>query len=345
MLLSRIGRLAGIALMLASMGCAVAVPPSVLPSATPIPPSPTPIAESATAMPEGPTSMPESVLPTPSDPSPTQVLPSPTPTPPLAARVNGQPIYLADYERELARYASTLAAQDVDPDTPAGQEKLDQARDGILEVMIEQLLIEQSAAEAGVEVTDAEVEDYMRDMVAEAGGEESFRDKLEAWGETYEGARLQVRAQLLGMAMTQRIVSAVPESAEQVRARHILVETPEEARNIHDQLAVGADFAALVESHSQDPSTRDFGGDLGFFPRGVLLAADVEEAAFALQPGQFSDVVASSFGYHIVQVVERDPDRPISFANLQLLRERAVQRWIEDLWAQAEVERFVEESP
>lgn len=345
MLLSRIGMMGGIALVLASVGCAVTVPPSVLPSATAIPPSSTPMAESATSVPESPTSTPESVPSTPSDPPPTEVLPSPTPSPPLAARVNGEPIYLADYEGELARYASTLRARGVDLDTQAGQEKLEQAREGILEVMIEQFLIDQAAAEAGVEVRDDEVEDYMRDLVAEAGGEESFRDKLAAWGETYEGARLQVRAQLLGMAMTRRVVDAVPESAEQVRARHILVDTPEEAKVIHEELAGGADFAALAESRSQDPNTRDFGGDLGFFPRGVLVAASVEEVAFALHPGQFSDVVTSSFGYHIVQVVERDPDKPISSRNLQVLREQAVQRWIEDLWARADVERLVETAP
>ncbi len=337
MMLRRIGGLAGIALVLASTGCASVVPASLLPSPTPMPPSPTAMLESA--------------LSTPSERPPTQVPPSPTPaptstpTPALAARVNGEPIYLAEYERELARYASTLAAQDVDPDGEEGREKLSQARGGILDVMIEQFLIEQAAAEAGVRITDSEVDDYMRDMVAEAGGEETFREKLEAWGETYEGARLQVRAQLLAMAMTQRVVSAVPQSAEQVRARHIVVDTAEEARRIHDQLAAGADFAALAGAHSQDPSTRDFGGDLGFFPRGILMAPEVEQAAFALQPGQFSDIVTSTLGYHIVQVVERDPDRPISASNLQLLREQAVQRWIEDLWARADVERLVEISP
>jgi parvulin-like peptidyl-prolyl isomerase len=71
----------------------------------------------------------------------------------------------------------------------------------------------------------------------------------------------------------------------------------------------------------------------------------VEEVAFALQPGQFSGVVISELGYHIVQVVERDPARQISQENLSLLQETAVQDWVERLWAQAEVERFVETAP
>ncbi|RME36452.1 MAG: peptidylprolyl isomerase, partial [Thermoflexia bacterium] len=108
------------------------------------------------------------------------------------------------------------------------------------------------------------------------------------------------------------------------------------------QLQSGADFAQLARLYSQDESTRDVGGDLGWFPRGVLLAPEVEEAAFALQAGQVSPVIRSAFGYHIVQTLERAENRPISPENLQLLQEQAVQRWIEQLWNQAAIERYVE---
>lgn len=321
-----VGRLAGVALLLASTGCAVVSSQFSPPSATQVPES-----EPTTA----------------SDPpaTATPVPPTASPEPPLAARVNGEPIYAADYEGELERYKASLAAQDIDPGSQEGQEKLDQAREQILDVMIEQVLIEQAARDVGVEPTDAEVDQYMQDMAAEAGGEEAFRSKLEAWGETYEGAKREVRAQLIGMAMTERVVSDVPQSAEQIHARHILVDTAEEAGRLHAQLEAGADFAALAKAHSQDTSTRENGGDLGYFPRGILMASEVEEAAFSLQPGQFSDVITSALGYHIVQVVERDPDRSISPENLQLLREQAVQDWIRGLWDQAEVERFVGTSP
>lgn len=321
-----IGGLVGVALLLASTGCALISSQFVPPRAT---------------------QMPERTAVTPSDPqaTATPVPPTATPEPALAARVNGELIYAADYEAELERYEASLRARDIDPNGEEGQEKLAQAREQILDVMIEQVLMEQAAQEAGVEVTEAEVDQYMQDMAAEAGGEEAFRAKLEAWGETYEGAKQEVRAQLLGMAMTERVVSDVPQSAEQVHARHILVDTAEEARSLHAQLEAGADFVPLARAHSQDTSTRDNGGDLGYFPRGILVSSEVEEAAFSLQPGRFSDVVSSTLGYHIVQVVERDPDRSISPENVQLLREKAVQEWIRSLWAQAEVERFVETSP
>ncbi len=263
----------------------------------------------------------------------------------MAALVNGQPIYLADYERKLGQYEASLPAQGIDPNSPEGRKKMGWASDYILNVMIEQVLTEQAAVAAGVVVSDAEVDAYMQMVIDENGGEEAFRAKLAEWGETYEDAWQEVRAQLIGMAMTQRIVDSVPTVAEHVHARHILVDTPQEAERILAQLQAGADFAALAQAYSQDTSTRASGGDLGFFPRGILVAPEVEEAAFALQPGQFSGVVTSALGYHIVQVIERDPARPISPENLRILQDRAIQKWIEDLWAQADVQRFVETSP
>jgi len=323
-----------LALLLVSTACV----PAFVTSAPPTP----------RAEPQGAASAPLSTATatTPTDPTSTSTTPvPPTSEAPLAALVNDRPIYLADYERELGQYEASLLARGIDPSSPEGQANLAQARDWILNVMIEQVLTEQAADAAGVIVSDAEVDAYMQVMIDENGGEEAFRAKLAEWGETYEDAWRDVRAQLIGMAMMQRIIDSVPTIAEHVHARHILVDTPQEAERILAQLQAGADFAALAKAHSQDTSTRESGGDLGFFPRGILVAPEVEEAAFALQPGQFSGVVTSSLGYHIVQVIERDPARPVSPKNLRLLQDQAVQRWIEGLWAQAVVQRFVETTP
>lgn len=325
-----------LALLLASTACAS-------PPAIPDQPTATSAAESsATALEISPTSDAATAVP---EATSTTVPPSPSPTPKLAAMVNGQPVYLTDYERELGRYEASLEAQGIDPSSPEGQQNLAQARAWVLDVMIEQVLIEQAAEEAGVVVSQADVDEEMEDLIAENGGEEKFRAKLKEWGETYEDARREVRAQLIGMAMTERIVEAVPETAEHIRARHILVDTLQEAERIHAQLETGADFAALAKAHSQDESTRKSGGDLGFFPRGILMAPEVEEAAFALQPGEFSDVIESSLGYHIVKVVERDPDRPIGPENLRIMQDQAIQEWIEGLWAEADVERLIDTAP
>lgn len=308
----------GLIIVFILVGCAPSAPAAPASSSATPPPTDSPTATATTAP------------------------PSPTPEPPLAARVNGESIYLSDYEQELGQYEVSLEAQGIDPESPEGQENLNQAREWILDVMIEQKLMEQAAEKAGITITEEDVNAEMEAMIAESGGEEAFRAQLEEWGETYEEARREVRAQLIGMAMTERVLEGVPEETEHVHARHILVDTKEEAERLHAQLEAGADFAELAKAHSQDDSTRESGGDLGFFPRGILVATEVEEAAFALQPGQFSDVISSPMGYHIVQVVERDPNRAVSPENLRILKDRAVQEWIKGLWAQADVKRFVD---
>ncbi len=323
--LKAIGRLVVLALLFTSTACVPALVTSAPPTLAPI----------STL-----------TVPAPTEPVATPVVsPSPTPEPPQAALANGQPVYLADYECELGRYEAALPMLGIDPDSPDGQEKLAQARADVLNVMIEQVLTEQAAAAEGIVISDAEVDAYMQEMIVENGGEELFLAKLAEWGETYEDAWREVRAQLIGMAMTDRIIEGVPTVTEHVHARHILVGTSQEAERILAQLQASADFAALARAYSQDTSTRESGGDLGFFPQGILVAPEVEQVAFALQPGQFSGVVTSVLGYHIVQVVERDPARPVGPENLRILQYRAVQEWIEGLWAQAVVQRFVETSP
>jgi peptidyl-prolyl cis-trans isomerase D len=103
---------------------------------------------------------------------------------------------------------------------------------------------------------------------------------------------------------------------EQVRARHILFKvdqgaSPEQearvrakAEAVLKQLRQGADFAAMARAHSDDTSTAERGGDLGFFPRGQMVKA-FEDAAFALPVGQVSDLVRTPFGYHILLVEDR----------------------------------------
>jgi peptidyl-prolyl cis-trans isomerase C len=276
-------------------------------------------------------------------PVPPTMTPSPTPEP-QAALVNGQPILLADYEREVALYVESMAAAGEDTSTDEGQESLEQGRALVLEMMINQVLIEQAAQAAGVTVSDEELDTTIQTLREETG-EEAFQQWLTDQGMSLEEFRVRLRSDMIATQMANRAVEAVPTHSEHVHARHILVNTEEEARQILSQLQAGDDFVSLARTYSQDTSTRDTGGDLGFFPPGILTSPEVEAAAFALQPGQFSDVIQSSMGYHIVQVVERVPDMEIDPENLRLLREKASRAWLEELRAAATIERFVASTP
>lgn len=110
--------------------------------------------------------------------------------------------------------------------------------------------------------------------------------------------------------------SGVYNAPEKIHARHILFDVPsdadeakveavrQEAEAALAALRGGADFAELAAKRSDDPGSKINGGDLGFFPRGQMVPA-FEEAAFALQPGQLSELVKTSFGFHIIRLEER----------------------------------------
>ena len=261
---------------------------------------------------------------TPSPPPPTAT-PSPTPTPiPLAARVNGQVIYLADYQRELERAGEAVTPQQV------------------LDAMIEMVLLDQAAAASGISITDQQLDEIIQSDIEAVGGNQVFETRLASNGMTAEEYREQVRRNLIAQRVQMQLPGNVPETAEHVHARHILVATQAEAEAILAQLRLGADFATLAQTYSLDMSTRGRGGDLGFFPRGLLLAPELEEVAFALAPAEISDVVHTELlGYHILQVLERQ-ERAIDAQDLELIRANQIRQWRQRLWADATIERFVE---
>jgi peptidyl-prolyl cis-trans isomerase C len=90
---------------------------------------------------------------------------------------------------------------------------------------------------------------------------------------------------------------------QEVRARHILVETEDEAKAVKAELDKGADFAELAKKKSKDPGASD-GGDLGFFTKDQMVP-EFSSVAFALEPGKISDPVKSQFGWHIIKVEEK----------------------------------------
>jgi peptidyl-prolyl cis-trans isomerase C len=91
---------------------------------------------------------------------------------------------------------------------------------------------------------------------------------------------------------------------EEVRARHILVDNRDKAREIYEKIAHGSDFAQLAKENSKDPGSKDQGGELGFFIHGQMVP-QFEEAAFKLKKGEVSEPFESQFGWHIVRVDDR----------------------------------------
>ena len=104
---------------------------------------------------------------------------------------------------------------------------------------------------------------------------------------------------------------------ERRRAQHILVENEELANDLLEQIKQGADFAELAKANSEDTSSNEKGGDLGFFER-ELMGAEFDEAAFAMNIGDVSEVVATDYGYfHIIKLTDIEPETMQSFEEVE----------------------------
>lgn len=271
----------------------------------------------------------------------TAVPPTATPSEPLAAMVNGQPLFLVDYEAELARYEKGQAELGIETPDPNYQQI-------VLDALIEKMLIEQAAQEQGIVVSDEMVNEQLNQLRTTAGETGNFDAWLEANHWTEEEFRKEIASGMVIEQMVALITTNVPSTVEQVRARMIQLDDPNEASTLLTQIRNGDDFATLAQQYSLDEMTASEGGDLSFFAQGSLFVPEIEVAAFALaNSGDVSEVlsVANDDGtttYYLVQLVERDPQRPLP-ANMQyLLYEEAFQNWISSLRQNATVEQMIQ---
>ena len=132
---------------------------------------------------------------------------------------------------------------------------------------------------------------------------------------------------------------------EEVRARHILVPTEDEAKAIAERLKAGEDFAKLASELSKDPGSGKQGGDLGFFSKEQMVP-EFSETAYSLKPGDTSAPVKSQFGWHIIKLEERRT-RPIpAFADVKdRLAEALARKAQSDVIAELRKTAKIEKTP
>ena len=258
-------------------------------------------------------------------PGATDTPPLPTATPEaLAAQVDGAVITKADYQSELARYQAAL-----------GRELTSEDSQFVLNDMISMLLLAQGAGENGFEITEEMVQARLDELVGEIGGESVFQAWLDENFYTPAGFRAALGRAMAAALMRDQITASVADVAEQVQLSQILVDSQQEADAILSRLQAGADFESIAFEY--EPVTK---GYLGWAPRGFLLEPAVEEAAFSLDVGQFSQVIATDIGYHIVYVMNRETEHPLTPEARLMLQEAALQDWLDARWEQADIQLF-----
>ena len=267
-------------------------------------------------------------------PAPAPAKPVPAVLPDVIADCNGDTIPKAEFENAV-RAVEQRAGGSVPP------EKRDEIYRGVLDDLVAYRLLKQEVASRQMTATDAEVEQRITAFKQQMGSEANFRAALQAQQITEAKLREDAKTdilvnKLLEQEVNQKVlvkpsdISAFYEKnpdrfqqSESVRAAHILVLVPQGADEKTRAAAkaraeaalkaakAGQDFAQLARRYSNDSSAQR-GGDLGFIPKGQMVPA-FEAAAFALQPGQVSDLVETQFGYHVIKALEKRPARIVPF--------------------------------
>ena len=267
-------------------------------------------------------------------PTPTAT-PVPTPTPePLAAVVDGDGILLADYQAEVSRFEAAQALLGTD------LASLGDYRSRVLQALIDRLLLAHGAEATGHTFDQAAAEAELEAVAEARGGNEAMGAWMAENNYSVESLLRALQEDSLSATMIADIAGSVGESADQVRAAHILVTSRSEAEALQAELAAGADFAELARLNSLDASTRPAGGDLGWSPRGYLLVPEVDQALWDMAAGETSEILESALGYHIVRVLERG-EHPLGPDARRFVREQSVVAWLAGRRAEAAIEILV----
>jgi peptidyl-prolyl cis-trans isomerase C len=238
---------------------------------------------------------------------------------PVLAKVNGAEIRQSDLALAEEELGPSLAQMD-----PATK------KENVLAFLIDMKIVAKAAEDKKVENN----EDFKKrlaftrnrllmDSLLATEGKAATTD--EAMKKVYEDASKQITGE------------------QEVHARHILVETEDEAKAVAEELKKGADFAELAKKKSKDPGASD-GGDLGFFTKDQMVP-EFSAVAFALEPGKISDPVKSQFGWHIIKVEEKRTRKAPEFEQVKAQIETYVTRkaqadYVAKLREAAKIERM-----
>ncbi len=160
-------------------------------------------------------------------------------------------------------------------------------------------------------------------------------ERFQTMGIREEDYRAFIEARLYRQKLLSALTADLKPEEEQVWARHILVADERTAQAVRERLLKGEDFGKVAAEVSIDPGTKDHGGLLDWFGRGVMVK-EFEDAAFSLPVGEISQPVKTTYGYHIIQVLARQV-RPLSAQELQTKQQQFFNKWLQTQRDQAQI--------
>ncbi|MFN3551142.1 MAG: peptidylprolyl isomerase [Endomicrobiia bacterium] len=190
----------------------------------------------------------------------------------------------------------------------------------VLNQMVYEILIEEEAKNLNIKVDQKEINERLEDFKKQFRDEQAYNLWLTQNVITEEDLKKQIEFQILQekLVVKAKKISVLEKEIkdffesnkeqlavpEQVKCRHILVKTKEQADDILLSLRAGADFSIIAKAKSEDIATKEKGGDLGYITKGMLLP-ELEEVVFRLKVGEISEPIKTNLGYHIIKVEDK----------------------------------------
>jgi peptidyl-prolyl cis-trans isomerase C len=290
------------------------------------------------------------------------------------AIVNGSVITGEEFNRELSQVKQRISQQKLE----ISSAQLEGIRNEILDNLIDFELLFQESRNNGIKVEKETIDSQMKSLKQKFSNDTEFENFLSELKLSESSLKLKIKKgiaiqELVETQIAHKIKISDEESKifydtypglfkqpEQVKASHILIkidkgadeakksEATEKIKTIQLKLKKGEDFAALAKEFSEGPSKNN-GGDLGYFQRGQMVKS-FEDVAFALKTEAVSDIVETQFGYHIIKVVDKKPEKTIAYENVkedlaqQLKQEKTqeeVKIYIQKLREKSKIEKFL----
>lgn len=282
----------------------------------------------------------------------------------VIARVNGVEILEEEYNKLLDYYLSELRAKHdltddvLNKDIGTGMTLLDSLKSDVLETLIITQIIAEEAAKNNIEIDEEEFQQIFEENHLKLMEEnEEYRKTIEDNNIDEEFIKSQMKKDWLGyqykvfyldnLEITDETARTFYDEngdmfhVEEIKARHILVDEEEEARDLIKRIEDGEDFAELAKAHSTEPGAEESGGDLGYFGQDVNFVPEFKEAAFALEVGEVSEPVKTEFGYHVILVedkIEEHKDfEEVKEGIKYSLRESDYQNHISEIYEKADI--------
>ena len=298
-----------------------------------------------------------------------------SPKPVNVAEVNGKVIAYKDFERQLEIFKQQVMRGQ------AGQlpeELMARAKTQVVDQMIAEELLYQESVKQDFKLEDGFVDKELKSLKGRFASDEQYQQTLKRMQMTEDQLKVQVTRQANIRKLIEKDVvskiniskedaqkyfesnSAKFHQPERVRAQHILIkvetgaddqkkaEALNKLKDIKKRILAGEDFGKLAKDHSEGPSNvRE--GDLGYFTRGRMVKP-FEDAAFKLAPNEVSDIVETQFGYHLIKVLDHQPDKDPTFKEVEpqimaTLRNEMIQKkmepYLQKLRENAKIQTFL----